>query len=143
MNSEEDDWRSEWHLLYNEVFRGSRLADRGLVVTLQYDTFLVEGAMTSLVQTMNAHDETQIQFNFQMLVMRFLDLAPAAYPTNIAAANRSYEALVTELVADDVDTAARETTIQIETGQATMDQLEALRNTGVPVPSTDAANAGW
>jgi len=96
LNTRQDQWRTAMHYLYNDVFRGSQLGKRGMLVRLQYDSVLVEGAMTSFVQSMNANDETAVHFNFQVLVKRFIDLDPPAVDNLPVSVSRPFEAILFE-----------------------------------------------
>lgn len=70
MNSEQDDWRSAFTLLYLDVLRGTQLARRGKVVTLAYDKRAVTGAFIGMSDVLTAEMQLASTFSFQMLVRR-------------------------------------------------------------------------
>jgi hypothetical protein len=115
LNTRQDQWRSAMHYLYNDVFRGTRLGKNHMLVRLQYDTFLVEGAMVSFVQSMNANDETMVQFNFQILVKRFLDLSPPAVSSLPVTVSRPFESVLFAPTVAALEAEANASTLALNT----------------------------
>jgi hypothetical protein len=84
VNSQEDDWRSQFLLLYSRYLRASKLAKfggrtagqgsstGGRVIQnhsyIKYDNVYVRGAMISLNMSLNAENEVAVPFSFQYLV---------------------------------------------------------------------------
>lgn len=78
LNTEHNQWYDAFHILYEDVLRGTRLADRGIAVRLSYDTKTVFGSLDSLTTSLSADNETFAPFQFQVLVHKVL-----YSPTNI------------------------------------------------------------
>lgn len=114
INTRQDEWRSAMHYLYSDVLRGTKLGERGMLARLQYDSFLVEGALVSHTQSMSAHDETAINFNFQILVKRFLDLNPPSNNVLPVTVNRPFEAILFEPASDTTLYALKSSTVVVE-----------------------------
>ncbi len=93
LNTQQDKWRSAMRYLYSDVFRGSKLAKNRMLVRLQYDSVLVEGALIGMTQSMNAENETAAQFNFQILVKQFVDLDPPS-PTSLPVLTSSEDTII-------------------------------------------------
>ena len=74
LNTEYDRWMSGLHSVYMHGLRGSVLAKRGALATVEYGSVRIRGAMTTLVQSMQAMDETAVQFHFQVLVQDYTEL---------------------------------------------------------------------
>ena len=94
LNSYQDDWRSAFTALYNDVLRGTMLARRKVVVVLAYDDVMVTGSLNNMSQMLTADFELKAAFNFSVLVKRydFSSRSPrakfqptpvASYPYNI------------------------------------------------------------
>jgi len=71
LNSYQDNWRTAFTVLYNDVLRGTMLARRKLVVVLAYDDIMVTGSLNNLSQLLTADFELAASFNFSMLVKRY------------------------------------------------------------------------
>lgn len=71
INSRQDDWRTSFAIIYNDILRGTQLARRRVTVTLAYDDVMVTGAMLATQQTLRAEMELGVGFHFQILVKRF------------------------------------------------------------------------
>ena len=63
-------WRDLFDILYENVFRGSKVSETGSLVQLMYDDRVVTGWMTGLSQSIEAVNETVGQFSFNLLVRR-------------------------------------------------------------------------
>ena len=71
LNSRQDDWRTAFHIMYNDILRGTKLARKKLVVTLAYDDVFVTGVLVNMSQLLTAEFELGVDFNFSILVKRF------------------------------------------------------------------------
>ena len=71
MNSYQDDWRSAFTIIYNDLLRGTMLARRKLVAVLAYDDKMITGSLNNLSQVLTADFELMASFNFSMLVKRY------------------------------------------------------------------------
>ena len=94
LNSYQDNWRTAFTILYNDILRGTMLARKKLVVVLAYDDVMVTGSLNNLSQLLTANFELMASFSFSMLVKRYdvntrspeVHLRPtplASYPYNI------------------------------------------------------------
>jgi len=70
LNTRQDDWRSAFTILYNDILRGTELARRQAVATLSYDDMAVTGTLLSMSQNLTADMQMAAQFNFSFLVQR-------------------------------------------------------------------------
>jgi hypothetical protein len=70
LNSAQDDWRSAFTIIYNDIIRGTELARRKAVVTLSYDDMAVTGSIMGMSQLFSAEQQLASSFNFSMLVQR-------------------------------------------------------------------------
>lgn len=70
MNTLQDDWAVQMLSAYQDLFRGTMLARRGLQLYIRYDSYIVSGACLSLSLTRSASNENIIPFAIQMLVNR-------------------------------------------------------------------------
>lgn len=71
LNTYQDDQRVMMLRLYREILRGTRLASRGLVARLRYDSFIVSGYMENLTMSIDgATEHTAGQFSFDFRVKR-------------------------------------------------------------------------
>lgn len=72
LNSQQDDQRTGFALAYQHLIRGSRLAQRGALLRLRYDSVIVSGTIDSHSQILNAENELIVPFNFTMLVKEYV-----------------------------------------------------------------------
>jgi len=73
LNSKQDDWRSAFTVIYNDIIRGTELARRRAVVTLAYDNMAVTGTIMNMSQNFSADGpfyQMAASFNFSLLVQR-------------------------------------------------------------------------
>lgn len=70
LNSAQDDWRSAFTIIYNDIIRGTELARRKAVVTLSYDDMAVTGTIMGMSQVFTADRQLASNFNFSILVQR-------------------------------------------------------------------------
>jgi hypothetical protein len=68
LNTDQDEWYDIWHILYEDVLRGTRLSEARLPVRLAYDTRVVSGSIVNMSTTLNAPNETFATLQFQILV---------------------------------------------------------------------------
>ena len=80
INTAQDNWYDAWHILYNNLLRGTRLADIGFPVTIAYDWRRVTGYLVSSSSSLDANVETSVNFNFQVLVQTVDTLRPVNAP---------------------------------------------------------------
>jgi hypothetical protein len=82
LNTYQDDQRVWLLKLYRDVLRGTRLAQRDLVASLRYDSFIVRGYLEALSLGLNANINTAGTFQFNMRVKEMVIDSPAlALPT--------------------------------------------------------------
>jgi len=91
LNTEQDDWRNAFSIVYNSIVRGTQLARRRRLVTLTYDNVAVSGTIMGMNQTLTADMEMAADFSFKILVKRF-DVyrrpgvtfnPPSGFPSNV------------------------------------------------------------
>jgi hypothetical protein len=70
LNTYQDDQRVWLMRLYRDILRGTRLANRGLVAKLRYDSFLLTGYLENLTFDLRSETETSANFSFQFRVKR-------------------------------------------------------------------------
>lgn len=68
LNTYQDDQRVWLMRLYRDILRGTRLANRGLVARLRYDSFIVSGYMENLLLGITGDAENYGSFQFSMRV---------------------------------------------------------------------------
>lgn len=71
MNSMQDDQRSGFAVAYNQILRGTKLAQSGALARLRYDSVIVSGTLTMHQQTLNAENEMAVPFSFSFLVKEY------------------------------------------------------------------------
>jgi hypothetical protein len=91
LNTEQDDWRNAFSIVYNSIIRGTQLARRRRLVTLTYDNVAVTGTILGMNQTLTGDMEMAADFSFKFLVKRF-DVyrkpgitfnPPSGFPNNV------------------------------------------------------------
>ena len=91
LNTEQDDWRNAFSIVYNSIIRGTQLARRRRLVTLTYDNVAVTGTVLGMSQTLTGDMEMAADFSFKFLVKRF-DVyrkpgitfnSPSGFPNNV------------------------------------------------------------
>jgi hypothetical protein len=70
MNTLQDDWAVQMLAAYQDLFRGTMLARRGLQLYIRYDSYIISGACTGLSLTRSSQNENIVPFSLQMLVHR-------------------------------------------------------------------------
>lgn len=68
LNTADFQWELEWWTNYDEVLRGTQLADKRARVFLYFDEQIVEGYLVSASTQKNAQAPSEIPLNFQMWV---------------------------------------------------------------------------
>jgi hypothetical protein len=71
MNTQQDDWRTAFVLMYEDYARATALANRRTAALLVYDNVIVAGAMTSLQQMFSADSQRHASFSFSFLVKSY------------------------------------------------------------------------
>ena len=74
-------WKSSFIAAYRELLRGSKLAKRGLKVSLHYDAIDMEGYILELVTNTESSDDVNVSFSFQMLITSYEDVGIRMYGT--------------------------------------------------------------
>lgn len=136
LNTADFQWEIEWWDNYENVFRGTRLADRGLRVYLTYDDTIIEGYIIQAGTTKNAQRPYEANLSFTMWVTDVIYLVTPGYSkiSSRHADNRGSLSLEFDdiesqgVIGDDSATAAvRAANIAAVTSQGT-GLLSALRN---------------
>lgn len=82
LNTYQDDQRVWLLRLYSDILRGTRLAQRNLIASLRYDSFLVQGYLENLMLSIQSETQLSGQFMFNMRVKQMSIHTPAlALPT--------------------------------------------------------------
>jgi len=68
INSQQDEWYDAWNIVYENIIRGTRLAEAGTPVTLAYDTRRVIGSLTNTQTALRASNELSVSGSFSLLV---------------------------------------------------------------------------
>ena len=68
INSQQDEWYDAWTIVYENILRGTRLAENRVAVTLAYDTRRVVGSLISSQTGLNAANEIAVLGGFSILV---------------------------------------------------------------------------
>jgi hypothetical protein len=74
LNTKQDDQAMNMLRLYQEMGRGTKLAQRNTLLSIRYDGVIVSGVMMNLSLSLNAEMETAVPFNFSLLVKQVLQL---------------------------------------------------------------------
>lgn len=72
LNTQQDNWYSAFHVLYQDLIRGTKTATHGADLTLKYDDRRIVGSMTNFSTNLNSAVETAVSFNLQMLVREII-----------------------------------------------------------------------
>ena len=85
LNTQQDQWYDAFHILYQDVLRGTQLARHRIPLKIAYDNRVVVGSLVSMNTTLSADSETAVPFNFQILVSRVYIRQPEQLqPTDVA-----------------------------------------------------------
>lgn len=79
LNSQQDDQYTGFALAYQNLFRGTRLAERGALLRLKYNSVIISGTVNSMSTVLNAENELAIPFSFSMLVKDYTILRQPQY----------------------------------------------------------------
>ncbi len=81
-NTYQDDQRVWMLRLYRDILRGTRLAQRNLIASLRYDSFIVRGYLNSFGTSIESSTQMSGRFQFTMRVKEMVIHTPAlAMPT--------------------------------------------------------------
>jgi hypothetical protein len=80
MNTYQDDWTMNMWRLYSEMGRGTRLAQRGLLMSIRFDSMIVTGGMTRFQWDLTSSNELFTSFSFQFLVNNIMPLRGSFCP---------------------------------------------------------------
>lgn len=84
LNTRQDDWSAAFHILYDAVMRGTRMADLKKVVHLRFNRSLLTGVFTQLNQTLEASTQTHTMFGASILVKSYrVTLERGRLPTSV------------------------------------------------------------
>jgi hypothetical protein len=115
LNTYQDDQRVWLFRLYREILRGSRLAGRGLIARLRYDSFIVSGYLESLTQSISGDTDHQAgQFQFTMRVQHMTVFTPSIGMPTIASTPATETSTVTSSVVTSDPSTERVATITPE-----------------------------
>jgi hypothetical protein len=78
INTKQDDQAMNMLRLYQEMGRGTKLAQLNTLLSIRYDGLIVSGAMLNLSLGLNAEMEVAVPFNFTLLVKQII-LLPNPY----------------------------------------------------------------
>jgi len=85
LNTYQDDQRVWMLRLYNEILRGTKLATRGLICRLRYDSLIVSGYMEGLSMSLSGAVEMAADFSFALRVKRLTVIGRTfAQPTQLS-----------------------------------------------------------
>lgn len=85
LNTYQDDQRVWMLRLYRDILRGTRLANRNLIVRLRYDSFIVGGYLESLDLSLTGEMVNHSNFRFNLRVKELEIVTPAlSRPTVVA-----------------------------------------------------------
>jgi len=91
MNTYQDDWTMNMWRLYSEIGRGTRLAQRGLLMSIRYDSMIVTGGMTRFQWDLSSSNELFTSFSFQFLMKSITPIRGSkAKPTKLPEAYGSF-----------------------------------------------------
>lgn len=68
INSQQDEWYDAWNIVYENIIRGTKLAEARTAVTLAYDTRRVIGSVMATQTSLNANNELAVNGSFSILV---------------------------------------------------------------------------
>lgn len=74
LNSLQDDQTTGFALAYQNIFRGTALAQRGSLLRLRYDNVIVSGSINDMTRVLNAENELICPFSFSILVKEYVVL---------------------------------------------------------------------
>lgn len=74
INTKQDDQAMNMLRLYNEIGRGTKLAQRNTLLSIRYDGVIVSGAMMGLSLGLSSEMEMAVPFSFSLLVKQVIQL---------------------------------------------------------------------
>lgn len=75
MNTKDFNWKNEWWKNYNDLFRGTRLAEEGARLYIYFDDVVVGGYVMGSSSQISANDPYKCPFSFQLFVTDYVDLS--------------------------------------------------------------------
>jgi hypothetical protein len=91
MNTYQDDWTMNMWRLYSDMGRGTRLAQRGLMLSIRYDSMIITGGMTRFQWDISSSNEMFTSFSFQFLVQNISPIrGSSAPPTKLPDAYKGF-----------------------------------------------------
>lgn len=108
LNTRQDPWYDAFHILYQDVLRGSQLAKHRLPLRLRYDNREILGSLVGFNANFGAENEQAVQFQTQFLVSKvYVYRYDNIYPTVVDDSEEGLEdrfdqaeATYTEMFAD-------------------------------------------
>lgn len=67
-NTESDNWRDSFSILYEDYIRGTSAARLNSIVQIKYEDRIVSGHITNMAQTLDAQNPVAVQFQMTMVV---------------------------------------------------------------------------
>lgn len=75
MNTKDFNWKNEWWKNYNDLFRGTRLAEEGARLYIYFDDIVAGGYVVSSSSQISANDPYKCPFSFQLFITDYVDLS--------------------------------------------------------------------
>jgi hypothetical protein len=83
LNTLQNDWRKAMTLAYLHLLRGTKLAQRKIVMAIAYDEMVVVGSMINLSQVFTSDRQIASDFSFSILVKKIQFRALHSKPTRV------------------------------------------------------------
>jgi hypothetical protein len=125
LNTYQDDQRVWLLRLYRDILRGTRLAQRGLIASLRYDSFIVHGYLENLVMTIQSATQMSGQFNFSFRVKEMVIHTPSLSLPTISN-NLSVGVLPAQTVSEASTSNARTATVTSDMAPTAQSQPAAI-----------------
>lgn len=77
-DSRDNSWFTDWIHTYNDILRGSKLAQKREQVQLVLPSMTVNGAITNFAWSQDSQNDVAIKFQFTMLITRLVPTPPVA-----------------------------------------------------------------
>lgn len=141
LNTQQDEWYAAWHILYEDILRGSKLAQYNLPARLVFNGGQREvvGYLTASTESLSADLETAPSLQFQMLVKRVRVQSGAARPTN---PSRAYSTAPRAPVADQLEDSQVVTGVTASTDDPSLNQSVYILPSGDPATPVQIDAAG-
>lgn len=106
LNTYQDDQRVWMLRLYRDILRGTRLANRGLIARMRYDSFIVSGYLENLVLGLSGDAVDYGSFQFSMRVKQLSIFTPTiGLPTLVETPASSFRLNATQSTVGDINRA--------------------------------------